>query len=239
MPASRAVYLSAWGAYAVVAIVHLVAMLAHAPGVCTVTQPLANPLLILALLAASTRADRTTVLVTAGLACSWMADLLPPFVPGLDERALPAVFFLPALILLCAALAPLWARNRDPLRHFLIIPYGGIVIGLFLAFEKGAGSLLPLLIGYAIVLAVMVFLASGVNALTWTGGTVFMLSNALLGMVWFLPGAWLPNSAMWVMATYFLAQALIVAGLVQTLPQRRWATAAAPPAGPVFAVAES
>lgn len=215
-------YIAVWALYALVVLVHLTSMLVGADLVGQVTQPLANPLLALALLIASQRLCRTSVLALLALACAWVGDLLPPFLPWLDPRMLPAAAFLGALVLFTAALIPLWLRNRDPLRYALAIPYGAVVVGLFLAFAKGAGPLLPLLAVYAVVLAAMAFFASGVNALTWTGGTLFMLSNALLGMVWFLPGAWLPQASVGVMATYFMGQGLLVAGLIRTVARPRW-----------------
>lgn len=233
MSRSRTVVLTAWAAYAVVAAVHLIAMALGADGISRITQPLISPLLLFILLFSARRADRTTVLTAGALLCSWMGDLLPPFVPQLDSRLLPTASFLASLILFSLALAPLWMRNRDPLRYAMAIPYGGIVVGLFLAFARGAGQMLPLLLTYAVMLALMAFLAAGVNTLTWTGGTLFMLSNALLGMVWFLPGAWLPNSAVAVMATYFLGQALLTAGIIQA---RRASTEPDTVTGPVSLV---
>lgn len=225
MTRTRHVYFAVWAIYALVVLTHLTAMLTGATGLTQVTQPMANPILAFAVLVAASRPCRTSVLTMLALACAWMGDLLPPFVPWLDERVIPTASFLGALLLFTAALVPLWMRNRDPLRYALVIPYGAVVVGLFLAFAKGAGPLLPLLAAYAVALAVMAFFASGVNALTWTGCTLFMLSNALLGMVWFLPGAWLPQASVAVMATYFLGQGLLVGGLVRMIRTRRWSAA--------------
>lgn len=222
MPRSRILHLAAWAAYATIAAVHVAAMGTSADGLTLVTQPLTGPLLLLVLVTAAPHADRTSVLVGLALLCSSIGDLLPSLVALTDARTIPAAAFLLAVALYCAALAPLWARSRDRMRYLLAIPYIAIVVGLYLAFAKGAGQLMPLLAPYAVVLAAMAFFAAGVNALTWVGGTLFMLSNALLGMLWFLPGAWTPHSDTAVMVTYFASQALLVAGFIRTFPQRRW-----------------
>lgn len=222
MPRSQLVHHAAWAVFGVLVTVHVIAMATGAHGVTEVTQPMASPLLLLALLSASARADRTTVLVAGALLCSWCGDLLPLLVPLAEPRLIPAASFLGALVFFCLALAPLWARTRDRMKLVLAIPYGAIVVGLYAAFTKGAAELMPILAPYAVLLALMAFLAAGVNALTWMGGTLFMASNALLGMLWFLPGAWMPHSDEWVMATYFVGQAFLVAGFIRTFPERRW-----------------
>lgn len=226
MPSKLSVHLALWAAYALTVLAHLGALLAGAGGLQRLTQPLFAPLLMAILLSAAPRRTRTTTLLTAGLVCAWGADSLGQLLPG-HAHLVTVAGFLGMLICYCAALAPRWARSRDPMRIALAIPYGGVVIGLFVACADGAGPLLPMVAVYAIALAAMAFLAAGGNGLTWTGGTLFLVSSSLLAMDWFLPGASIAFSTELVMLTYTVGQALLIAGMIQAMPQRRW-TARAP-----------
>lgn len=222
MPPIRTAHATLWVAYAVTALVHLGSLLAGAEMLQRATQTLFGPLLIGVLLTAVPRMSRTVGLIITGLACATLGDSLSQLNPGAVQQ-ISSGFFLLALIFYTTALLPLWKRNRDPLRIALAIPYGGVVIGLFVAFADNAGPLLPLVAAYAIALATMAFLAAGGNGLTWTGGTLFLLSSSLLAMDWFLPGAAIASSQVWVMLTYTLGHGLLIAGMVQAIPTRRWA----------------
>lgn len=208
-----------WAVYALVVVIHLGSLVAEAPMVQRVTQPLFTPLLIAILLVVAAPRHRTTVLLTAGLFFAWLGDTLPPFLPDALQPS-AVLLFLVALTLYCVAIYPLWARNREPLRMALAIPYAGVVIGLFVACADGAGDMVPLVAMYAIVLATLAFLSSGGNGLTWMGGTLFLLSSSLLAMDWFLPGAAILYSNVWVMLTYALGQAFLVAGMMRMIPSR-------------------
>lgn len=222
MPPIRTAHLTLWVAYALTALVHLGSLLAGAEVLQRSTQTLFGPLLIGVLLTAVPRLSRTVVLILIGLGCATFGDTLSQLNPGAVQQ-ISAAFFLLALVFYAAALLPLWNRNRDPMRIALAIPYGGVVIGLFIAFADNAGGMLPLVAAYAVTLATMAFLAAGGNGLTWTGGTLFLLSSSLLAMDWFLPGAAIASSQLWVMLTYALGHGLLIAGMIQAIPTRRWA----------------
>ena len=228
MPPIRAAHLALWGAYALTVLMNVAAVMAGAEIVRDITQPLFAPLLMAALLTAVPHRSRTSTLLMGGLLCAWVGDSLGQLVPGLAQQVTVASF-LGALILYAAALAPHWVRARDSLRYALAIPYGAVVIGLFVACADGAGSLLPMVAAYAVALATMAFLSAGGNGLTWTGGTLFLLSSSLLGMDWFLPGAAIAFSTELVMLTYLAGHALLVAGLVKAMPRHRWTVAAPAP----------
>ncbi|MBM7499484.1 putative membrane protein YhhN [Brachybacterium muris] len=219
MPPRRVPQFVLWGIYALVVLVHLGSLLAGGGMVQRVTQPMFALLLMAIILVSAPLRNRTVALIIAGLFFAWLGDTLPPFLPD-ALRPGAVVMFLMALVLYCVALAPLWARNRDPLRLALAIPYAGVVIGLFVACADGAGEMMPLVALYAIVLAAMAFLSSGGNGLTWMGGTLFLLSSSLLAMDWFLPGAAILLSTVWVMLTYALGQAFLVAGILRMVPSR-------------------
>jgi uncharacterized membrane protein YhhN len=232
VPPIRPLHLALWGAYALTVLVHVGAVMTGSELTQRVTQPLFVPLLMAVLLTAVPLRSRTTSLLVAGLLCAWAGDSLGQFVPGVMQEVTVAGF-LGALILYSAALAPLWARSRDAMRIALAIPYGGVVIGLFVACADGAGPLLAVVGAYAVALATMAFLAAGGNGLTWSGGTLFLLSSSLLAMDWFLPGASIAFSTELVMLTYTVGHALLIAGMVRLLP-RRPRTACAPGAALVI-----
>ena len=192
MPSPRLAQLTLWAVYALVVAVHLGALLTESSLTQRVTQPLFAPLLIAILLVSAPSRHRTTVLLTAGLFFAWLGDTMPPFLPQVLRPA-AVVLFLVALVLYCVALLPLWARNREPLRLALAIPYAGVVIGLFVACADGADEMTLLVAAYATVLATM---------------------------DWFLPGAAIMYSTVWVMLTYALGQALLVAGILRIIPSR-------------------
>ena len=225
MPSIRSVHLLLWAIYALTATIHLGAMMMDAEMLRRLTQPLFAPLLMAVLLTAAPQRSRTTTLLMGGLLCAWGADSLGQLAP--DVFQLLTVFgFLGALVFYSAALYPVWARSRDAMRIALAIPYAGVVLGLFVACADGAGPLLPAVAAYALALAVMTFLSAGGNGLTWSGGTLFLVSSSLLAMDWFLPGASIAFSTELVMLTYTVGHALLIAGMVRAMPQRRWTVCA-------------
>lgn len=232
MPPIRTVHVALWVAYAVLVAVHVGSLLTNAELLQRITQPMFAPLLIAVVLTAIPRPTRTSILMVLGLLFAWAGDTFA----GLASEAgqlIAVLSFLGALACYSAALLPLWNRSRDSLRIALAIPYGGVVIGLFVACADGAGTMLPAVAAYAVALATMAFLSAGGNGLTWTGGTLFLLSSSMLAMDWFLPGAAIAYSGVWVMITYTVGHALLIAGMVHAMPARRW-TACAPGAALVI-----
>ena len=153
MQPSRTAHVLLWVVYALVGGVHLTAMLMQSEGLQRVTQSLLAPLLIGVVLTAVPRLSRTSSLLLLGLLSAWCGDFFSQLAPEQVE-IISAIFFLGALVAYAGALAPLWRRSRDPMRIALAIPYGGVVIGLFVACADGAGPMLPLVAAYAVALAV-------------------------------------------------------------------------------------
>lgn len=235
MPQIRSVHRALWAAYALTAVANIGAVLAEAEMLRRLTQPLFAPLLLAILVTAAPQRSRTTTLVFLGLLCAWAGDTLGQFAPEAAQMVSTAGF-LAALVLYSAALFPLWLRTRDAMRIALAIPYGAVVVGLFVACADGAGPLLLMVAAYAVALAAMAFLSAGGNGLTWSGGTLFLLSSSLLGMDWFLPGASISYSTELVMLTYTIGHALLIAGIIRLMPRQRW-TACSP--GATLVIVES
>jgi uncharacterized membrane protein YhhN len=70
------------------------------------------------------------------------------------------------------------------------------------------------MVGYAVLITVMAVLATGVHRLTALGAVLFLVSDALIALEAFVADWRLPGQSAWVMATYGLAQLLIVLGVL-------------------------
>lgn len=211
---------AAWAAFGMFAVLALAGL---APGLAVlqqVGQPLAATALVIAYVATVRAWVPTTILTGVGVVLAWAGDTLPPHLP-FDARLSAGAAFLAAVCAYSAALVPGWLHQRDGLRTLLAVPYAGVVIGLVVACQGGAGRLAVPMLVYAVALTLMAFLASGVNSLTWIGGTMFLLSSSVLGMSWFLPGASVPHIDTWVMASYFLGHAFLISGVLQAAPAPR------------------
>jgi uncharacterized membrane protein YhhN len=211
--------------YVAVSVVHVLSFLAAAELVATVTKPLLMPLLAAYLLSESRRPFTRMVRVVLGaLAFSWLGDVLLQVARFVDADVwfLAGIgAFLVAQVLYIVAFTPLVRAGtppRPPLWALLYVPYGAVLIGV-LAPDLGE-FLVPAAI-YAVVICTMGIVAAGVNRWTALGAAVFVLSDSLLaagalaGVLPFTP-AW---QRVLVMATYTLAQGLIVYGVV--VAQRR------------------
>ena len=88
------------------------------------------------------------------------------------------------------------------------------MLALVLACVGGAADLLVPVLVYGACLGTMAVLSTGVNQVTAVGGALFLVSDGLIALDAFGPGLDLTGQDFWVMATYVLAQALIVAGVL-------------------------
>ena len=196
-------------AFAADAIVHLAAQLAGAGTVAAVTQWLLMPLLA----AAFRSATAGGLLVLAALGFSWLGDTVPALFAG-DTRFLAMVgLFLCAQVTYIVAFLP--DRRRSVLRRPALLGYVAAFGVLLVSCAPGAGGLLVPVICYGVCLTLMAVLATGVHPLTGVGGAVFFVSDGLIALdafaSWYAP----PVPAFWVMLTYVVGQALIVAGVVR------------------------
>lgn len=213
--------------FGVVAATHLVCQLLDPGSVLSdATQILLMPALAATLLAGTAKRDRLVRLVLVALGASWLGDTVPRFLAG-DAGFLAMVgCFLVAQVCYIAAFLPMRAasvpwqewRGRWP----YLVAFAGLV-GWCL---PGAGALAPPVIVYGAALTAMAMLSAGVSVTAGVGGAVFMASDGLIALHAFA-GVTLPAHDFWVMLTYLIGQALIVAAVIEREPR----SAAEQPAG--------
>jgi uncharacterized membrane protein YhhN len=211
--------LPAWGRVAALgfvstAVVHLGAQVVGAGTVVTVTQWLLMPLL-----AATFWSVASGWPVSLALGFSWLGDTVPALFSG-DTRFLAMVgCFLCAQLAYIAAFLPAW--RRSVLRRPAVVGYVAAFGALVVSCAPGAGGLLVPVICYGVCLTLMAVLATGVHPLTGIGGAVFLVSDGLIALDAFAPWYAPPAPGLWVMLTYVVGQALIVAGVGGVVPWRR------------------
>lgn len=206
-------------AFAVVAVVHLVAQLADLDAVTNPTQWALMPLLAVTLWATARDRPRARLvrLTLLALGLSWLGDTVPDLV-GQDLAFLAMVgCFLLAQLAYVAAFVPYRRRSvlRRPLRA---APYAIVLVALLIACLPGADDLAVPVVVYGVCLTTMAVLATGVHRLAAVGGAVFLISDGLIALDAFAPGYDLPAHGFWVMATYVVGQALITAGVLRAAP---------------------
>ncbi len=203
------------GAFFGLSAVHLVSLALGRELAADVSQVTLMPPLAVAL-ATAVPAPRAAVVrrTLLALGFSWLGDTLPRFAEGDTAFLLMVGSFMVAQGCYIAAFAP-W-RDRSVLRRrALLAPYVIAIGGLVAACGPYAGPLLVPVFCYGLLLGTMAVLASGVNRLTWVGGAVFLVSDALIALDAFAPWWHLPGQSFWVMSTYLAAQTAIVAGVVR------------------------
>ena len=225
----------AFGVYGAVTAVHLGAQLLGADAVARWTQWALMPVLAWAFLAAvpvaaarshpgssrpSHSPSRLRALVTAGLVFSWFGDTMPHFVGGTvgsTDPGITAFLVLGAMFAVAQALyaVAFWPyRHRSALRGPWVFAYliaAGVMVALC---TPGAGPLLPAVVVYALLIAVMAALATGIHPLSGAGAIAFMASDSIIALNAFAPWWNVPGQGFWVMSTYATAQLLIVLGVV-------------------------
>ena len=204
-------------ALAVVTAVHLVAQVVGGHAVADATQVLLMPLLA-ALLWVETSGtgprSRLVTLVLLALGLSWLGDSVPQLTSGDAAFLVMVGFFLLAQVAFIAAFLPFRARSVLHVHRRRLLVYVAAVLALVIACVGGAADLLVPVLVYGACLGTMAVLSTGVNQVTAVGGALFLVSDGLIALHAFAPGFDLTGQDFWVMATYVLAQALIVAGVL-------------------------
>ncbi|MBO3084191.1 lysoplasmalogenase [Cellulomonas sp. zg-ZUI188] len=206
--------------------VHLVALLAGADDLATVSQWTLMPALA-AVVATATRWPRGRVVTwtLVALGFSWLGDLLPSLV-GEDTSFLVMVgCFLFAQLAYVVAFAPAARRSVLHTRRVLLIPYAVVLVGLIALCAPGAEALLVPVAVYGGVLVAMAVLATGLGRMAAVGGAVFLVSDSLIALEAFVPWWDLAGQDFWVMLTYTVGQGLLAAAVVRgNLTERRTPT---------------
>lgn len=212
----------AWGALALLTLVHLAAHLLGAATLADTSQWFLMPVLAGCLWLATRRhADgdpgrrsRLVRLTLVALGFSWLGDTAPDLADGDTAFLVMVGFFLCAQVVYTIAFWPYRAGSvlRRPLT---LVPYGLALLALVVACAPGAGSLLVPVVVYGVCLVTMAVVATGVDRLAAVGGAVFLLSDALIALNAFAPWYDLPGHGFWVMLTYVVGQVLLVLGVLR------------------------
>lgn len=214
--------LAAWGALALLTLVHLAAQLAGASALADMSQWFLMPLLAGCLWLATRRTDgdgparrsRLVRLTLVALGFSWLGDTAPDLADGDAAFLVMVGFFLCAQVTYSLAFWPYRAGSvlRRPLA---LAPYLLAFLVLVAACAPGAGALLVPVVVYGACLVLMAVTATGVDRLAAVGGAVFLVSDALIALDAFAPWYALPAHGFWVMLTYIVGQMLLVLGVLR------------------------
>ncbi|HYI59698.1 MAG TPA: lysoplasmalogenase [Microlunatus sp.] len=194
--------------FAAVAVVDLVAEFAGWQVLALICRVLLMPSLIWLCWTGAARRNRLVILVVIALGFCWLGDFAGTTV------LLKIGFFLIAQVVYIVAFQPYWRRSLVD-RPRVLIAYVIPLIAVVGLVAASSGSLaLPVAV-YGASLAVMAVLATGVSRLTGVGGTLFLLSDIVLAVDFFVaPGA-IPYAAFVNMALYLPAQLMITLGVLQ------------------------
>jgi uncharacterized membrane protein YhhN len=200
--------------YLLVTALHLTCDVAGWDTSASLTQVLLMPALALVLVASARQSTRLVRLTCWALLFSWLGDSAPRLLDGDAAFGTMLGFFLIAQICYIRAFWPFSGTSVLKTRRGWLTPYAVAMVVLLAACVPAAGVLAPAVIVYGVCLTAMAVSATGVNPLTWAGGAIFMVSDSLVALdafdVWTQPG-----HDFWVMATYCLAQLLLVVGVVR------------------------
>lgn len=213
-------------AYAVVGVTNVAAEAAGLTPMITVTKPLLMPLLMAWLIVTVRPVGRLDVVLrwlAAGIVAAWIGDLLLmgegdlSFVAGLVAFLVMQVCYLMALVRVPGpGLVRAW--------KIAAVPYVLVWLVLNLLVWSGVGALrIPVLV-YSAVLTAMAIAAldlvlSVPRHLGWRvawGAVLFLVSDALIAVTAFGPLSSTNLTSALVMATYIVAQAMIVTGLTHS-----------------------
>lgn len=158
--------------------------------------------------------DRLVTGTLVALGFSALGDVVPDVTPDDLDFLVMVGFFLVAQVVYVVTFWPLRGRSIAARSPWLLLPYVVALVALVLACREGAGGLFLPVVIYGIAITTMAVLATGVSRIAGVGGAVFMLSDALIALEAFTALS-LPLSGFWVMLTYVVGQALIVAGVVR------------------------
>jgi uncharacterized membrane protein YhhN len=215
----------AWflGAYAVVGAANVVGEVTDTAVLADVTKPLLMPLLLAWVLASASRGsgvDRVLRWLIVGIVAAWLGDLL---LMGDGDLwfALGLVAFLVMQLCYLRAITAIPGPGLVRAWKIALIPYVLLWLGLNALVLPGAGDMRVPVVVYSTVIIVTALAALDLvlrvpRPLGWRvafGALVFVVSDALIAMTAFGPLSAAPAWSGIIMATYVIAQAMIVTGL--------------------------
>jgi len=201
--------------YVVLGIVQVTAQATGPDWLAGLAQVLLMPVLVAVLVAQTTSPRSRLVTLTLGaLGASWLGDTVPRFLDG-DPAFLAMVgFFLVAQVAYLVAFRPYVGDSILRRDRAWLAAYGVVVVTMMAICLPGAGVLAPAVLVYGLCLGAMAVLATGVDRLAWVGGAFFLVSDGLIAIDAF-SGLDLPAHDVSVMATYVVAQLLLVLGVIR------------------------
>ncbi len=204
--------------YALVTIVHLVAIAGGAGEVVAATKPLLMPALLLGLVL-GLPVRRSRLLLWGGLALvfSWLGDVLLQNPGDIGFLLGTGAFGLAHVAYLALYLGPLRTRR---------VPWWGILVGvvwwgsMLAALGLWLGALFVPVALYGLVLGAAAVCALATRPVIGVGAAVFLVSDTLLALDRFLPGFSVLEVDLPIMLTYTLGQGLIIAGVIAVARHR-------------------
>lgn len=158
-----------------------------------------------------TRMTRIVAVTLVALFFSWLGDNF-----GNGDLVIKLGFFMIAQIAYIVAFWPY--RRASVLRRPLpMIGYAAVIVALVAAVSAQSGSLLVPVILYGASLGLMAVLATGLGLWGVLGGLIFLVSDTILALNSFVPQLEIPLAGFWIMASYLLAQGLLIRGVL-TVP---------------------
>jgi uncharacterized membrane protein YhhN len=199
--------------YAVVALIHVVALAVGADGIAAPTKLWLMPLLVLAILwgGRGSRWGTTYTLLFVAIAFSWLGDGAGTFFAAAPTVPMMLLFF--GLAHLCY----IWIFwRRIPIRRVpaWALVYGLWWVALLAILWPALGALLIPVAVYGLVLGGTAAAASRCHPLVAAGGAFFLASDTILAFRLFTPDAMPDWTSPLVMLTYCLGQGLIAAGVI-------------------------
>jgi len=199
--------------YAVVSVIHVIALAAGAEAVAAPTKLWLMPLLVVAVLwgGRGSRWGGTYTLLFVAIAFSWLGDGAGAFFPAAPTVPMMLLFF--GLAHLCY----IWIFwRRIPIRRVPMwaAVYGVWWVALLAILWPSLGALLLAVAVYGLVLGGTAVAASRCHPLVAAGGAFFLASDTILAFRLFTPDAMPDWTSPLVMLTYCLGQGLIAAGVI-------------------------
>ncbi|MGX5681178.1 lysoplasmalogenase [Schumannella luteola] len=205
----------AFAPFAVVGVVHLVALAVNAYELAYVSKFCLMPGLLLALLVALP-SRRSEIALWAGLAVvlAWAGDVLLADPGELGFLFGLGCFLLAHAVYIVLYLRPLRSRRLFSRSRWWPLLFLAWWIVLLVLLVPHVGALVVPVVIYGLVMCAAAAAATATTPLVAVGATLFLISDTVLALRFFLPGFSLWQADVVIMAFYIVGQGLIVAGAV-------------------------